>query len=62
MTQIRNVNLLVPDIQEWLLFLPRIESGPDRIHLKDLQAVSSWSAGVAEVEARQPAANAAGGR
>jgi hypothetical protein len=39
-TQIMNLLLLAPDIQERLLFLPRVESGPDPIYLKDLQRVA----------------------
>jgi hypothetical protein len=39
-THIMNLNLLAPAIQEWLLFLPRIESGPEPVCLKDLQGVA----------------------
>jgi hypothetical protein len=39
-TQIMNLLLLAPDIQEAILFLPRTESGHDRIHLKQLQPVT----------------------
>jgi hypothetical protein len=38
-SQIMNLTLLSPAIQERLLFLPRIESGPDTVHLKELQRV-----------------------
>lgn len=44
-TQIMNLRLLAPDIQEAILFLPRTESGHDRIHLRQLQplaAVPDW--------------------
>ena len=39
-TQIMNLLLLAPAIQEELLFLPRILAGPDSIHLKDLQPIT----------------------
>ena len=39
MTQIMNLNLLAPQLQEWLLLLPAVESGRDWITLKELQAV-----------------------
>lgn len=39
MTQIMNLLLLAPDIQERLLFLPSVESGRDSITLKGLQSV-----------------------
>ena len=39
-TQIMNLLLLAPDLQERLLFLPRVHSGPDPIYLKDLQRVA----------------------
>ncbi len=39
-TQIMNLRLLAPDIQESLLFLPRIESGRDRLLIRDLQAIA----------------------
>lgn len=38
-THIMNLNLLAPAIQERLLFLPRT-TGPERVHLKDLQRVA----------------------
>lgn len=36
-TQIMNLLHLAPDIQEAILFLSRVEAGPDPIHLKQLQ-------------------------
>ena len=45
-TQIMNLLLLAPDLQERLLFLPRVQSGPDPIYLKDVQQVAKeadWS-------------------
>jgi hypothetical protein len=44
-TQIMNLLLLAPDIQETLLFLPSTECGRDPIHLRQLQplaAVLDW--------------------
>jgi len=44
-TQIMNLLLLAPDIQEALLFLPRTERGRDSIHLRQLQRlalVADW--------------------
>lgn len=44
-TQIMNLRLLAPDIQEQLLFLPRIPGGRGTIHLRHLQpiaAVPDW--------------------
>jgi len=44
-TQILNLRLLAPDIQEALLFLPRTERGRDPIHLRQLQRlalVADW--------------------
>lgn len=38
-TQIMNLNLLAPDIQEAILFLPRVESGKDRLVLRNLQGI-----------------------
>jgi len=35
------LHCLAPDIQEALLFLPRTESGRDRIILADLQPIAS---------------------
>jgi hypothetical protein len=46
-TQIMNLLCLAPDLQEALLFLPRIERGRDPIILRDLQpiaAVLDWRA------------------
>ena len=39
-TQILNLLLLAPDIQEALLFLPRTERGRDPIHLRHLQPLT----------------------
>ena len=39
-TQIMNLLLLAPDIQEALLFLPPVERGRDAIRLSDLQRVA----------------------
>ena len=44
-TQILNLLLLAPDIQEALLFLPRTERGRDPLHLRQLQRlalVADW--------------------
>ena len=44
-SQITNLLVLAPDIQEALLFLPRTERGRDPIHLRQLQplaAVLDW--------------------
>ena len=44
-TQIMNLLMLAPDIQEAILFLPRVERGRDPIHLRQLQSialVSDW--------------------
>ena len=44
-TQILNLLLLAPDIQEALLFLPRTERGRDPFHLRQLQRlalVADW--------------------
>ena len=44
-TQIMNLRLLAPDIQEQLLSLPLIEGGRNEIHLRQLQsiaAVADW--------------------
>jgi hypothetical protein len=46
-TQIMNLLLLAPDIQEEILFLPAIGRGRERLHLRDLQclaALSDWQA------------------
>jgi hypothetical protein len=45
-TQIMNLQMLAPDIQEELLFLPRIEEGRDRLHIKlllPIAATTDWS-------------------
>lgn len=39
-TQIMNLLMLAPDIQEAILFLPRVERGHDPIHLRQLQPVA----------------------
>lgn len=39
-TQIMNLNLLAPDIQEELLFLPRVEMGRDGVALRNLQEIT----------------------
>jgi len=41
MSQILNLTLLAPDIQEALLFLPRLESGKPPIHEKMLRPISA---------------------
>lgn len=41
MSQILNLALLAPDIQEELLFLPRVETGKPTIHEKMLRPVSA---------------------
>ena len=40
MTQIMNLLMLAPDIQEEILFLPRIEHGHDPLHLRQLQPIA----------------------
>ena len=40
-TQIVNLTLLAPDIQEAILFLPAIEHGPDRITERDLRPLAA---------------------
>lgn len=40
-TQVMNLTLLAPDIQEELLFLPRVEAGRDPIVLRDLLPVAA---------------------
>jgi len=40
LTQIMNLLLLAPDIQEALLFLPRVERGRDQVHLRLLQPIA----------------------
>ena len=39
-TQIMNLLLLAPEIQEAILFLPRIERGRDQLHLRELQPMT----------------------
>lgn len=39
-SQISNLSLLAPDIQEEILFLPRVERGRDSIHLWQLQPIA----------------------
>jgi hypothetical protein len=39
-TQVMNLLLLAPDLQEQLLFLPPVEFGRDRIVLRDLQPIA----------------------
>jgi hypothetical protein len=39
-TQIMNLLLLAPDIQEQILFLPALDRGRDPIHLKRLQRIA----------------------
>jgi hypothetical protein len=39
-TQIMNLAVLAPDIQEALLFLPRTERGRDPLHLRHLQPLT----------------------
>jgi hypothetical protein len=41
-TQIMNMLLLAPNIQEQLLFLPRIEKGHEFIHLRLLQPIAAF--------------------
>lgn len=44
-TQIMNLRLLAPDIQEAILFLPPLRSGRDTVILRDLQTIAltpSW--------------------
>ena len=40
-SQITNLLVLAPDIQEALLFLPRTQCGRDPIHLRQLQALAA---------------------
>ena len=47
LTQVMNLLLLAPDIQEDILFLPRVRGGRDPIRMLDLQPVAltpSWAA------------------
>ena len=46
MTQIMNLNALAPDIQEEILFLPRVEAGRDPIRehaVRPIAAVMRWT-------------------
>ena len=46
LTQVMNLLLLAPDIQEAILFLPRVVEGGDPVSLRKLQAVAlvaDWS-------------------
>jgi hypothetical protein len=40
-TQVMNLLLLAPDIQEAILFLPRVERGRDPIQLRHLQPIAA---------------------
>lgn len=40
MTQIMNLLMLAPDVQEEILFLPRVTAGRDPIHLRQLQPIA----------------------
>ncbi|HEY1067607.1 MAG TPA: hypothetical protein VGE52_15900 [Pirellulales bacterium] len=40
MSQIMNLRLLAPDVQEALLFLPRVAAGRDPIRLEQLQQIA----------------------
>jgi hypothetical protein len=42
-TQVMNLLHLAPDIQESLLFLPRVERGRDPIILRDLQPITNMA-------------------
>ena len=44
-SQIMNLLNLAPDIQEAILFLPRVLEGRDRIHLRQLQSIASVLSG-----------------
>lgn len=39
-TQIMNLLMLAPDVQEDILFLPRVTAGRDPIHLRQLQPIA----------------------
>jgi len=41
MTQIMSLLILAPDIQEWILFLPRIEHGRDVVKETDIRQIAS---------------------
>ena len=40
-TQVMNLRLLAPDIQEQILFLPRIEGGREPVYLRQLQSITA---------------------
>jgi hypothetical protein len=40
-TQIMNLLMLAPEIQEEILFLPRLEQGRSEVCLRDLQRVAA---------------------
>ena len=42
-SQIMNLTLLAPDIQEAMLFLPTVKHGPDRITERDLRPLAAES-------------------
>ena len=45
MSQIVNLTLLAPDIQEAILFMPRVEIGRDKLTLRNLHSItlqSNW--------------------
>ncbi len=39
-TQIMNLRMLAPDIQEAILFMPQVERGRDKLHLRQLQPIA----------------------
>ena len=41
LTQILNLTLLAPEIQEAILFLPTIQRGPDPIKERDLRSIAA---------------------
>jgi hypothetical protein len=41
LTQVMSLLYLAPDLQEHILFLPRIQKGRDPIHLDQLQALTA---------------------
>ena len=43
LTQIMNLTLLAPSIQEELLFLPRVERGRDTVIIRDLQPAVTFT-------------------
>ena len=65
-TQVMNLTLLAPDIQEALLFLPPVTAGREPLALADLQpvaAIRDWRGqrrAWRELTTRRPAARAAG--